>query len=482
VAEVQVIIRAIDKMTSTTNKVRSGIGGLVDSLKSTAIVMAGVVAAGYAVKKVFDATVGSVMNYNKSILDAAKASGTTVDQFSRIVQIADDVGISMGDVETSLAMATKRGFAPSIDALAGLADRLNAIDSPTARAAAAAKIFGRNWAALDPLLQQGGKAIRDNAAAVEDGLVVTEQEVAATEETRMEIDALNDSWVALKNTIGQDAAPAITDALSRINTSIEQHIDLLDIARLGLEMTFGSTPKNILDLFAAAAKNVGSEAHGIVRSFEAIPGTVGEIASATATMADIPSIWDKIFPSPAEMAGKLQDQIDFIQAGGPSLVAAIENVQAALAEGVITPEQAEEMLGPLSAATQGLMVELGQTDIWAAAKARAAEMGITFDQARKDIEIGVTAIGTIPQEIDIKINWIMENPTPPPGGFQNGGSFIVPGMGSGDRPYVMQLEPGERVDVTPRSQVKNFTFNTNVSDGTDGAVLLSRFQDAARRS
>jgi hypothetical protein len=67
-------------------------------------------------------------------------------------------------------------------------------------------------------------------------------------------------------------------------------------------------------------------------------------------------------------------------------------------------------------------------------------------------------------------------------GFQHGGSFLVPGSGSGDRPYVVQLEPGERVDVTPRSQVKNFTFNTNVSDGTDGAVLLSKFNDAARRA
>jgi hypothetical protein len=66
--------------------------------------------------------------------------------------------------------------------------------------------------------------------------------------------------------------------------------------------------------------------------------------------------------------------------------------------------------------------------------------------------------------------------------FQHGGSFIVPGSGSGDRPYVVQLEPGERVDVTPRNQVKNFTFNTNVADGTDGSVLLSKFNDAARRA
>jgi hypothetical protein len=35
------------------------------------------------------------------------------------------------------------------------------------------------------------------------------------------------------------------------------------------------------------------------------------------------------------------------------------------------------------------------------------------------------------------------------GGFARGGSFTVPGSGSGDRPYLVSLTPGERVDVTP---------------------------------
>ena len=40
-------------------------------------------------------------------------------------------------------------------------------------------------------------------------------------------------------------------------------------------------------------------------------------------------------------------------------------------------------------------------------------------------------------------------------GFQGGGSFTVPGTGSGDRPFRVNLEPGERVDITPRNQVIN---------------------------
>ncbi len=38
-------------------------------------------------------------------------------------------------------------------------------------------------------------------------------------------------------------------------------------------------------------------------------------------------------------------------------------------------------------------------------------------------------------------------------GYAQGGSFVVPGSGSGDRPYTVNLTPGERVDVTPVNQV-----------------------------
>lgn len=50
--------------------------------------------------------------------------------------------------------------------------------------------------------------------------------------------------------------------------------------------------------------------------------------------------------------------------------------------------------------------------------------------------------------------WTPPSPTPERGwGRQHGGSFIVPGIGTGDRPYILGLEPGERVDVTPRTRV-----------------------------
>lgn len=67
---------------------------------------------------------------------------------------------------------------------------------------------------------------------------------------------------------------------------------------------------------------------------------------------------------------------------------------------------------------------------------------------------------------------------PKTGGFARGGSFTVPGSGSGDRPYLVSLTPGERVDVTP-------TGGRSSSDGTiikieAGAIVINGEGKTAR--
>src|SRR3990167_6389011 len=232
---VKLVAKDSAKFQSDIAKSKKALSGFGDTGTKVALAFTGFNAAMQIVgqafrtaKGIFDETVGSLIAYNKSILDASRATGTTAEDFSRIVQIADDFGISMGSVETALALATKNGFAPSVDSIADLADRLNAIQDPTERAAQAAKIFGRNWAALDPLLQEGGDAIRANAAAVRDGLVVTEEEIQKTETLRLQLDTLNDSWTVLKNTVGLEAVPALSQGAMFLNFLAEAALDLAE--------------------------------------------------------------------------------------------------------------------------------------------------------------------------------------------------------------------------------------------------------------
>lgn len=48
-------------------------------------------------------------------------------------------------------------------------------------------------------------------------------------------------------------------------------------------------------------------------------------------------------------------------------------------------------------------------------------------------------------------------------GYASGGSFKVPGSGSGDRPHILGLEPGERVNITPKGQSAGMGLSLTVN-------------------
>jgi len=205
-------------LTSTA----SATGGLKDMMSGLGISLptlgfaalgAGVAAAG---KFIMD-SVKDVTAYNREVGILSKNLSLSADETARIIQVADDFGISMGSVTTALQFATKNGFAPSVENLAKLADRMATIQDPTQRAAELVKIFGRNWDELTPLLNAGGDAIRSGAAAIEDGLIPTEAAIQKSRELFIAQDKLNDSWTALKNKVGNEVTPALIQAVDALN-------------------------------------------------------------------------------------------------------------------------------------------------------------------------------------------------------------------------------------------------------------------------
>jgi len=164
-------------------------------------------------------SVDGVTEYNKAISDLAGNIGASLEDTSRLVQVADDFAISQDQIKTAMQLAVKNGFEPSIDNLAELADLYVSIQDPVERAAVLTDKFGRNWATLTPILRNGGDALREQAAAVADGLVVTEASVKASEDYRLAVDELSDSWQAFSMNIGNTVIPALTSLLDTINTA-----------------------------------------------------------------------------------------------------------------------------------------------------------------------------------------------------------------------------------------------------------------------
>ena len=203
------IYRVTDKATPGIKKIKTEQASLTSEMKKAALTMGAVAGVAATLKGIWDQTVVPVMAYNKAMKDLSQTTGVAVEDLSRLVQVGDDVGITAEAMGKAFEMATKKGFAVSVDSLADLADKTNAMNSPTERAAYLAEIFGKNWAALVPLLEKGGKNIREMTAAQLAGLVTTEKEIAMTEELRLALDEIADEWTAIKNEIGLGVGGAL---------------------------------------------------------------------------------------------------------------------------------------------------------------------------------------------------------------------------------------------------------------------------------
>jgi hypothetical protein len=400
---------------------------LGDAWKTAKSAAAGFTIAAIGVEKILGQTLGKAISYNKTVLDSARAARIGTEEMSRMIQAADDYGISMEQVTSTMELAQKRGFAPTIDNLAKLADETNAIVSPTERAARLAEVLGRNWAALDPLLQQGGDAIRKLTASVEDGLVVTEEEAKATEEMRLNIDELSDSWEAAKLSAGNFVAQGLNPIIAGykgLTSALEEQGD-----RLTLQAPTYAAYLEMWDQQGVAMKLFGD----ILTEAEFNQAHFAATTQAAAEHMDT-------------LARKSEE-----------------------AGGVVTG--VTEALATIPALTQS---EIDMQLAINGARATFAAWWAIFLRTGEGKSINIAAnIEAAAQEKKPKTGGPQE--------FAGGGSFIVPGSGSGDRPYTLGLEPGERVDITPRSEVnnnnsRNLTWNGNINNGLDRAGAEQMFR------
>ena len=105
--------------------------------------------------------------------------------------------------------------------------------------------------------------------------------------------------------------------------------------------------------------------------------------------------------------GSMLDTIDFIEAGGPRLQQAGEQLKQALLEKKLTPQEADSYFAQLYASSQALDVELGKIDTYTAAKNIREKLGGSLQDALNLLEtLKGEAKFNITSTITIKINQI----------------------------------------------------------------------------
>lgn len=188
-----------------------------------------------AVKGAFDETIGVTIKYAEEVRDLSRALGTSTEESSRLLQIADDLKIETTQLQLAFRYALNKGIDPSIDGLKDLAAEYQKIEDPIQRAQFAMEKFGtRGGLAMQKVLEKTPDQLDAMAESAEKaGLILSEDAVKAAREYEIAMDDLADSVQGLKINIGTGLVPKVIDLTNLMNDliAVEGEDWFMDISR-----------------------------------------------------------------------------------------------------------------------------------------------------------------------------------------------------------------------------------------------------------
>lgn len=187
--------------------------------------------------------VQSVRAFQETALEAGRLSvalGIPVEDVSRLKEVAADLGIEMGAVQTAVQkfnrevasgnidlsrygtelVYAKDGSVDAYESFINAATAIGKIQDPTERAAAAQKAFGRSYAQIANLMKMDAEELRAALAGVSDEQVIDDEEVQRAEAFRDAMDQLTDVLDRLKLAVGEDLVRNLTDVADAISAVV----------------------------------------------------------------------------------------------------------------------------------------------------------------------------------------------------------------------------------------------------------------------
>lgn len=218
------IVIKLSKQGGADKDTVKGLVSVKSAIMNTAAIAGTLVAAGYTLNKMFDATAGFVVDAADKVRRFSDATGVSAEDTSKLIEILGDAKISYDQLEKAVAKNGKT-FDYSIEGIAKMSDEYLQLANSNEQAAFMQERFGKQWISFVPVMKQGGKEIREAANAVDDSLVLTQKAVDQAREYEIAVENLSDAWVAVKMTIGQEVLPIATQLLN----NHRDHIRALEI-------------------------------------------------------------------------------------------------------------------------------------------------------------------------------------------------------------------------------------------------------------
>jgi hypothetical protein len=219
---------AVGDAEGSIGKFKAGSKVALDAVAANAATFA--VAAGTAVGKFVLDGMAAFQELAISAGKFADATGLAVEDASRYIEAAGDIGIPIQAVETAIGRLNKTiGADPdkvrdlgidlvylrdgSLDVnetFLNTIDRLKKIKDPAEKARVAAQLLGKGWQQMAELIEMGADDLTASLKEVSEQKVISEDELRMAREYRAAMDGLGDSIDDLQLKSGQRLIPLTT--------------------------------------------------------------------------------------------------------------------------------------------------------------------------------------------------------------------------------------------------------------------------------
>jgi hypothetical protein len=468
---------AIQDADGTVNKFKTGANAAFDSVKQNAGNLA--MAAGAALITFGVKAVGAFQDLALAAGKFSEATGIAVEDASRLIEVAGDIGIEAGTLQGAiqrmnksladgkaptddLTAAIKRGADGNIDSketFIELATQIGKIKDPTLRAKAAQETFGRSYGEIAELMSMDAHDLRKALDEVSDAKVIDEEELRKARELREAFDKLRDAGEDVALLVGGTLAPVVTDladAVSATNDVVSKLTGQKGGGGLGALIDAGwrTVPGlgAVIDKFKSVtddgedAEEATNELSGsFVRAAAEGRAAAREMEDLAEEEADLEEQTDRTTESFERLKAELgiEEQVDALAQGFDDVAASAAENYAAVAEGTKTAEQATRDYNATVRSLKERVIEFGES-VGNLPPATVVKINALIDQGAFAEAERMIALLTRRREFPISPRYVPGGSTPK---FATGTSSAPAGVALvGEQgPELVQLAGGERV-------------------------------------
>ncbi len=350
---------------TVTGKFKVGAKGAFNAVKQNAsefALVAGAALVAFAAK--------GVKAFQDTALESGKfadATGTSVEEASRLREVAGDLGIEFGTVQSAMQRFNKAAADGSVDvegfgnvvvkaadgttdayqSFINAATAIGSIEDPAKRAEAAQKTFGKSYGEIAELMEMDAKDLKAALDGVSDAKVIDDEELRKAKAFRDAMDRLNGVVEDLQLAVGE---------------MVVENADLLDSFAANLEMVVKYSGE-----IATLGRGLAAVVSPTMAVREALNLTSDEISFTSTTLEELQSWLESHGASAEETAAAIDKWKAAQQAAAKEAVGLAEDVETvdrSAQDFTDEVNRAERATRDLESAYKSLSDELSDTEAW----------------------------------------------------------------------------------------------------------------------